>query len=131
MTQAIDLEPYLRMVGREVNCWNVVERFYRQELGIELPTYETVLCGMPAREDRDRVRYVWPQERDQHWIEVDAPDLYDLIDIYAYGMPHVAIELGGGRMLHKIGQYTRTQDYRSENWQSRIRGFYRHPSRMR
>jgi len=126
----VDLEPYLSLRGHGVNCWNVVESFYLGELGIQVENYDDVIRGMPTPSEYEDVRAAWFAERAVQWVEVPEPCEFDLIDMWVLGMPHVAIHIRPVVLMHKIGLYTQTQDYRSENWQRRIRGYYRHPSRI-
>ena len=126
---SLDLTPYLSMRGRGVHCWNVVERFYRDGLGITVTNYDAVLLGMATPDDFARIDEAWTHDIDVEWIRVDEPQPYDLIDIWAFKSHHVAIHIKPWKMMHKIGTYTRVEDYRGENWQRRIRGFYRHPLR--
>ncbi len=126
---SVDLTPYLSMSGNDVHCWNLVERFYLNEFGIEVPNYDSSISWMPTLADRDLVLERWDELYCAvDWIAVDAPKPFDLIDFWTLGMPHVGIQLERpSLMLHKSGKYTRVQDYRGETWQRLIRGYYRHP----
>lgn len=110
-----------------VDCWGLFRLFYREQLGIDLPSYRD---DYQSTGDRLAIlRLVREQLDTGRWESVtEEPAFGDAIVIRIHGQPwHVAVALGDGDMLHsRRGADTCIESLRSVLWRSRIEGFYRY-----
>ncbi len=126
----MDLDNYIgipyRNLGRTRkawDCWGMVRVFYKDELGIRLPT----LGGYADSEDGEDVENTVRKEASTNWIKVDTPKPYDVVVFNMAGnASHVGVMLGGGKFLHALkGRLTCVERINGLMWANRIHGFYR------
>lgn len=120
--------PYVNK-GRDpstgLDCWGLLRQFYREFMGIVLPSYTD------EYEDAfDRTATV--RAMDQHapscWIKVEEPRFGDGIRLRIDGSAcHVGIYLGHSEMLHtQAGHDSVIDRIDGIRWKNRVVGFYRH-----
>lgn len=107
------------------DCWGLVQLIYKQELGIDLPSY---LECYETTNDRDVLGKLIADERGAKWSEPKSPQEYDIIILNMRGVPmHVGIVLPGRRMLHCArGVGTVIERYDGLKWQLNVMGFARY-----
>lgn len=112
--------------GRELtglDCWGLAVVFYRDELGIELPSYSELYT---TASDPQVVQAI-NQHRDNWLLTTDAVP-GDLCLFNIYGEPaHVGIYVGDNRFLHaREGRDSVVESLSSSQWSKRFQGFYRY-----
>lgn len=119
--------PYLAN-GRHydgADCWGILCLFYRDVLGLELPS---LLPEMQGREFHRRgIAPLVQDVRESQWHEVSEPRQGDCVLMRVGRLDtHVGIYLDRGRLLHSEGPHpseiVRIDDIRVKR---RISGFYR------
>lgn len=108
------------------DCWNLVMQVYKNELGIELPSYDE---EYEDTHDKGNCARIVVEEKSK-WIDVDKPQEFDVIITRIRGVPmHVGIVTKVGSMLHcSQGIGTVHEKYTSTRWKTNIIGFARHES---
>lgn len=106
-----------------VDCWGLACLFYRDELGIELPSYSELYS---TASDPQVVQAI-NQHRDNWLLTTDAV-AGDLCLFNIYGEPaHVGIYVGGNHFLHaREGRDSVVESLSSPQWSKRFQGFYRY-----
>ncbi len=108
-------------------CWGLLHLIYREELGIELPTYSERYA---TAKDRSAVAALIADSKDEEWREVGAGDerTFDAVLLRTAGaLAHVGIVIDPGRMLHVFdGAESEVASYHGGAWRHRVAGFYRH-----
>lgn len=109
------MEKYLQ--AAHYGCWELVQTYYQQELGITLPDREDLT---PEKEKRD-------------WIRVDLSSCRQG-DVITFREPvgrHVGIIIDRRLMLHSTTNIgPRLERYTGLLWRSKILSVYRHRSLM-
>lgn len=117
--------PYLSNGRTEsgVDCWGLACLFYRQELGIELPSYNELYSDSNSPE----VAQVINQHRDT-WTTVASPQPGDLCLFNIYGEPaHIGVYVGDNRFLHaREGRDSVVESLGSAQWSKRFQGFFKY-----
>lgn len=120
--------PY-RAQGRDrdgVDCWGLLRLFYRDELGIDLPGFrDDYTC---AGERRELDALIAGNAEGGPWRRVRHVRHYDGL-LFRVGpfASHVAMAIGGGRMLHVHADARSViQPIRTPLWRDRLVGIYRH-----
>lgn len=114
-----------REMGRDVSgvdCWGLVYLFYKNELGIELPTYSDVGHGV----DHMDTLAIKIHQRMNNWLELKKPQPGDCVLINIFGRPtHIGIVVDKSSMLH-VSQNADSviEKFTSPKWSNRIEGFY-------
>lgn len=119
-------------VGRNedvgLDCWGLVRLFYENEMGISLPAYSNISL---EESGKDIVaNQVSSSDLHQQFekIEDSGIEMGDILVFNIGGMPtHVAIAIGGGRMLHahkKAGGVV-VENFKNISWEKRLEGVYR------
>lgn len=107
-----------------VDCWGLVQRVYKEQLGIDLPSYsehyENTMQAVKIGALVSEVKMLWDSP--------DKPAPFDVIILRIRNAPmHVGVVTKAGFMLHceqDIGAVI--EDYRSQKWKNRIVGFARY-----
>lgn len=103
----------------EKNCWDLARAFYSQVLGIELKHY-----SVDAPHDRTASQSLIYSNRGD-FIQVTTPMFGDIITLKVRGIEsHIAVYLGGGRMLH-TDKHRGSYIDRVDRWSKTIVGYYR------
>lgn len=105
------------------NCYGLVELFYRDHLGIVVPSLDTLSTHS------SKVWAVYLNEISSNWKTVESPEFGDVVAM-AHDMrhpnivQHVGIYIGDGRVLHtldKLGSHVTKLDI----IKSAIKGYHR------
>jgi len=110
-----------------VDCWGLLRLIYREQLGIELPSY-----GEEYDSALDYRAVLTTIERHMHeWKPVTDARIWDAVLLRIRGLPiHLGTVIGEGRMIHVTrGISTCIEGYTSPLWRDRILGFFRHEQR--
>lgn len=119
--------PYVEH-GRDyagADCWGVLYLYYRDVLGVSIPSYSVELEKIPF--DRAAITPVAARHKDIFWHQVQQPVAGDgVLMRVGRSETHVGIYLDRRRLLHSEGPHpseiVRIDDIRVK---SRITGFYR------
>lgn len=112
--------------GRDINgidCWGLVCLYYREELGIELPSYTEEYNG-PT--DKNVIRAISAYK--DTWELTTTPDQGDVVLFNIYGEPrHIGIYIGNNKFLHsREGRDSVVDSLASPRWASRLEGTYKY-----
>jgi hypothetical protein len=104
-----------------VDCWGLACLFYRDELGIELPSYSELYS---TANDPEVVTAI-NTHRD-NWLLVTQAVPGDLCLFNIYGEPaHVGVYVGDNKFLHaREGRDSVIESLSSSQWSKRFQGFY-------
>lgn len=109
-----------------LDCWGLVQLVYREQLGIELPSYSGVYT-MTTKEKLREVAQIMDTES-RKWAKVDKPQDFDVVRLrtnarLAY---HVGIVIRRD-FLHITNEIQSTREpLNGLLWKDKIQGFYRH-----
>lgn len=118
--------PYL-INGRDregIDCWGLVRLVYKEQLGIDIPSYASYYDHAEDYEGFARAF----DEGLGDWEKVSQPKEFDSIWVRLLGVAcHTGIMLQNGRMLHAmVGADSCIVDISTKAWQRRVIGCYRH-----
>jgi sulfur carrier protein ThiS len=104
-----------------VDCWGLACLFYRDELGIELPSYSELYSTASDPEVVNAIN----SNRD-NWLLVIEAVPGDLCLFNIYGEPaHVGIYVGDNKFLHaREGRDSVIESLSNHQWSKRFQGFY-------
>lgn len=113
-----------------VDCWGLLHLIFRDQYGIEVPSYAEQYVGKEER--REIARLLETETKTDPWISVipgseQEGDMATFRDRRA-GLPsHTGMVLSKSRMLHvSRGRLASIECYRTPVWDARLIGFYRH-----
>ena len=106
-------------------CWGLVAMIYREQLGIELPTYSGLACTS------DRIAYdqAIGNKSDDDWMLVDKPREFDVVLFRVGSLFHsgVLFDPRRGRFLHICSDISvSVESYKSLAWAKRFDGAWRY-----
>jgi len=110
-----------------VDCWGLLRLIYKEQLGIELPSY---VSEYNSTEDAQQLGSLILCHLPEQWREVplgqEVPG--DGVLLRLQGMPmHVGVVVRPGWMIHvHKGIDTCLERYDQAKWRLRITGIYRH-----
>lgn len=121
--------PY-RENGRDesgLDCWGLARVFYKQEMGIELPSYSELYTGSYDSKVTEAINYY-----KDNWTRVESPQSGDLCLFRIMGEPsHVGIYIGSNKFLHsRDGKDSVIDSLDSSMWFKRLEGFYRYTEKF-
>lgn len=115
--------PYLENGRTEtgLDCWGLAKLFYKNELGIDLPSYDTEYNGSY---DPNVVAAI--SHYKSNWKKTDTPKPGNLCLFNILGEPtHIGVYIGNNKFMHaRDGQDTVVESLLSSNWNRRFEGFY-------
>ena len=112
--------------GRDLDgmdCWGLVQHFYKHQLNIDLPSYIT-----NYNDTKDsNIAHIIQDEALKYWRKVHDPQNGDVVLVRMRNRPmHVGIYKNPWLMLHIEEKVNTTfEKLRSIKWQKRILGIYR------
>lgn len=117
--------PYLDNGRSEsgVDCWGLARLFYRDEYGIDLPSYTEEYIGGTDPHIVEAVNLY-----KDNWQDTNAPDIGDLCLFNIFGEPmHVGVYLGDNKFLHcRRGSDSVIESLGNIKWKNRFVGFYKY-----
>lgn len=127
-------EQYLSLpfadLGRDrsgVDCWGLVTLAYREQRGIDLPSYTERYASLAERAE---IASVMVDGRSL-WAPVPRPAEWDVIMFRrAWGPSHVGIVVGSGQFIHasQSAGAVLIERYNAGRWARTLEGFYRYRS---
>ncbi len=118
-------------LGRDwsgVDCWGLPCLVYREELGVDLPTY----ADYPTTAERAEVAAVVAGATSSPlWRKVDVAHPFDIC-LFRVGplASHVGVKTHDRLMIHATESGVVTEDYTRGRWAARFLGHYRLTSLM-
>ncbi len=108
-----------------VDCWGLLQIIYREELGIELPSY--LECYNETSE-RQKLSELVEEQATNYWRDVDDPKEFDVIIMKIHGFEsHLGLVVRKGVMIHcEEGVGVSIVRYDGMRWKQRVRRFVRH-----
>jgi len=105
-----------------VDCWGLVRLFYRDELNIDLPSYDTAYYG-PS--DDERIASLMDLHKGD-WSKQDNPKVGDVCVFNILGEPcHVGIYIGNNKFLHsRENRDSVIESLDNVKWKNRLEGIY-------
>lgn len=106
-----------------LDCWGLVRLFYKQELGIDVPSY---VQDYSDPSDRQSVSSAILDNL-KFWKKRDKPEYGDLLVFNILGLPlHTAVYIGNGDFLHAFKNTNSCIERLSSiTWRRRLVGVYR------
>ena len=115
-----------------VDCYTICRLFSKNELHKELPDHSKLYRdGSVTKQAQDAIEQAfdeWEKSLSSEWIEVDEPDIGDIIIFNFYGAPtHCAIYIGNNTCLHACeGMGSHTAQLYGSPWERRLKGIMRY-----
>jgi len=118
------VEKYIDIPFAEYNCWQLICLVYREQFGIQIPTFKD---EYKHALDRENIGKIYEREMCL-WTPVDVQQLSDIIVLRVQGQPwHAGLVLSDTDMLHtERGLNSVIERYNGHIWKNRIIGFYRY-----
>lgn len=106
-----------------IDCWGLVRLFYKDEFGVELPSYSDEYESPTHRQSVSEAI----KANLGNWTAVSSPNFGDVLVFRILGLPlHTGIYIGNGNFIHS---YKNTNScierLKSVNWENRVLGIYR------
>ena len=126
----MNLTPYIgipfQAKGRTpagMDCWGLVRLFYKNEFGIQLPSYTD---DYVSSTDRKTVSQAIT-ENIGSWQKVEKPQFGDMLLFQVLGLPlHTGIYIGDNDFLHAFrNTHSCIERINSITWSRRLLGVYR------
>lgn len=109
-----------------LDCWGLLRLIYKEELGIELPSF---VDAYESTDDGGVIGRLIAANKGEEWepVESGKERAYDGILLRVTGQPmHVGVVVDRGEMVHVMkGIDVTLERYLSWRWKNRIMGFYR------
>lgn len=104
-----------------VDCYGLVELFYKEELGVAVPSYDYSTADNRTEVAREMERGMG------EWVRIEEPEPGDVIVFRIFGLPiHTGIYAGEGDFLHTFRRTeTCFERLDSLTWADRIHGIFR------
>lgn len=116
--------PYLANGRTEagLDCWGLVRLFYRDELGIDLPSYTTNYSGA----DDPAIMELMSEYKDTNWKKQTTFKVGDVCVFNIYGEPcHVGVYVGDSKFMHsRENRDVVIESLDSPKWSKRLEGCY-------
>lgn len=123
--------PY-RNLGRDpeqgLDCWGLLRVFYREFMGLDLPSYTDAYADAFDRIATSRAI----DAHQNQWHCVTTPEFGDAVLCRLSGHAcHVGVYIGNNQMLHtQTGHDSALDRIDGIKWKNRIAGFYRHAAHI-
>lgn len=108
-----------------LDCWGLVRLFYKNELNIDLPSYDNLYIGGSDPAIANAIN-----THKDGWDEVDVGSTNDVCLFNIFGEPvHVGIYLGNNKFLHvREGKDSVVESLDNSQWSKRFIGFFKYNS---
>lgn len=105
------------------NCYGLVRLFYREELGIIIPSLD-----VPSNHS-NKVFATFLKQISEHWESVDVPNYGDVVAMsqdlsHPKIVQHVGVYIGNGKILHTLNKLN-SHVSNIETLRPIIKGFYK------
>lgn len=111
----------------DTDCWGLVCKIYKNELGIILPRYS--ITNINLEDKLTEIDKVYNQEKCR-WLKVNEPfKAFDVIMFHLGGRPlHTGVIIDKEYMIHSESRRAGScvENYRLQKWEKRIIGVYRY-----
>lgn len=106
------------------DCWGLVRLIYKNERGIELPSYDDLYADT---NQKALIAGVIGENLETGWFEVETPQEFDIVILDMIGFPmHVGLVTKKDHMLHCLkGMGTVHENLTGARWKHKVRGYYR------
>ena len=106
-----------------VDCWGLARLFYKDEFGIDLPSYTEEYIGGTDPHIVEAVNLY-----KDNWEEITTPTIGDLCLFNIFGEPmHVGVFIGDNKFLHcRRGSDSVIESLTNIKWKNRFVAFYKH-----
>ncbi len=106
-----------------IDCWGMVQLFYREELNIDIPSYAE---DYKNPNDRKSVSAAII-DNIGNWVKVATPKFGDMLLFEILGLPlHTGVYIGDNDFLHSFyNTNSCIERLNSINWNRRLLGVYR------
>jgi hypothetical protein len=106
-----------------IDCWGLVRLYYKDELGIDLPSYTDEYEG-PF--DTNVARAI--NHYKDNWEQTTTPGVGDIVLFNIYGEPaHVGVYVGNNKFLHsREGKDSVIESLAGVQWNKRLAGIYKY-----
>jgi cell wall-associated NlpC family hydrolase len=121
----MNFTPYVGLPWQDRGCWELLRKFYVEQLGIALPSY---VAEYTPEDPHQAAELILAEARAWHQVQPGSERPGDAALFTVAGEPtHVGVVVEPGRFLHiRIGQTSVVERYDGPLWGRRLRGFYRH-----
>ena len=111
-------------VAPSVDCWGLARLYYKQELDIDLPSFDDSY----QVQDEDRVLQELIFQHKESWEKVDLPISGDLVLFKVLGVEsHIGIMISSESFIHvRENMDSVKEDLSTPRWNKRIVGYYRY-----
>ena len=106
-----------------VDCWGLARLLYKDEFGIDLPSYTEEYIGGTDPHIVEAVNLY-----KDNWEDTTTPDIGDLCLFNIFGEPmHVGVFIGDNKFLHcRRGSDSVIESLTNIKWKNRFVGFYKY-----
>ena len=105
------------------DCWGLVLRVYRMELGIVLPAY----VGAASLAEAEEARALLAGAASPTWRPANPAPFAVALFRRGYAPTHIGIVVAPGLMLHMAGEdCAKVESYAHGPWAARLLGHWRH-----
>lgn len=110
-----------------LDCWGLLREFYREYMGIDLPSYTD---DYEDSCDSHSMAGAIDRYAPESWKQVTEPMFGDAVLMRINGFcSHVGVYLQNGQMLHtQAGHDSVIDRLDGIRWKNRIKGYFRHES---
>ena len=124
----MNLNGYVGMPYRDRGCWELVRLVYREQLGIDLPSYADEYAAVPEEDRAELGRLITEHRTDWYAIPPGDERPGDAILFKMLGEPsHIGVIVEPGLFLHvRAGHLSCVENYLGAKWRPRVEGVYRH-----
>jgi len=113
-----------------LSCWGLVRFVYREEFGVDLPTYQ----GDTIHPDEhEMIEGMVSNVMDNGtWTSVPEPKMYDVVLMnFAKHPVHIGLYVETDGLLHTLPKYESVRERLSScQWAKRVVGYWRHTSQL-
>lgn len=122
---AISITPYIGLPyePRKMDCWQLIRKFAKEQLGIEYPDFLYDVENITAQSENHIKSETTLGKR---WKKVDQPTLGDVIIFRIRGIAcHCGIYIGENNFLHTLKGRESSYESLDSPWNQSVVAFYR------
>lgn len=113
-----------------LDCWGLVQLVYREQKGIELPSYSGIYTADTVEKLREIAEIM--EMESVKWPRVDIPQDFDVVRLRFSGRLafHVGVVVGKDFLHITQGIQSTVERLNSPVWKQKITGFYRYATSL-